>query len=141
MQNIKRNEAFEKIMQEATEAGNKAGAEKLAQLEGNGPAFAVIENSPKDGIFYDKAKPTRVVGTMLDVCGFAWVMLTNARGAFAQYFKKTDRASNGYRGGMTISVRFSGFRQEMSVNEAQARAAADVFNKYGFEARMESRID
>lgn len=141
MQNAKRNETFERIIQEATEAGNKAGVAKLAELEGAGPAFAVVENSPNDGIFYDKSKPTRVVGTMLDVCGFAWVTLSNARTAFAQYLKKTERASNGYYGGMTVNLRFGTFRQEMSVNEAQARAAAEVFTKAGFEARMESRID
>ena len=42
------------------------------------PAFAVVENDPGD-MFHDPDKPTRVVGTMFDVCGFVWVDVDNRR--------------------------------------------------------------
>jgi len=44
----------------------------------NTPAFAVVENDPGD-MFHDPDKPTRVVGTMFDVCGFVWVDVDNRR--------------------------------------------------------------
>lgn len=130
---------YDAILKEAEAAGTKAANEKLAELQGNGPAFAVVENSPTDGIFYNKNKPTKVVGTMLDVCGFAWTIIENARTGFAQYLKSIGRASNGYRGGMTVYARTK--RQEMSVNVAYARAVAKVFTEYGFSSYIGSRID
>ena len=42
------------------------------------PAFNVVENAPGD-MFHDASKPTRVVDTMSDLCGFAWVSVDNRR--------------------------------------------------------------
>jgi hypothetical protein len=42
------------------------------------PAFAVVENAAGD-IFHDPGKPTKVVGTMFDVCGFVSVTVDNRR--------------------------------------------------------------
>ena len=137
--NAKTKAKYDKILKEAEIAAIKAAEEQLKKLQNRGPAFAVVENSPTDGIFYDKNKPTKVVGTMLDVCGFGWVVLNNARTGFAQYMKSIRRGSNGYYGGMSISPRTT--RQEMSVNEEAARAMAKVFEKYGFDAYTQSRID
>ena len=42
------------------------------------PAFAVVENDPGD-MFHDASKPTRVVDTISDVCGWVWVNIDNRR--------------------------------------------------------------
>ena len=137
--NAKTKAKYDAILKEADVAATKAADVQLKKLQGQGPAFAVVENSKSDGIFYNRNKPTRIVGTMLDVCGFAWVVIENARTGFAQYVKKIERGGNGYYGGMSISART--MRQEMSVNQEAARAMADVFEKYGIKAYTQSRID
>jgi len=122
------------VIAEARKAGQVTADEKLAKLQGKGPRFAVCEGD-------------EVVGTMLDVCGFANLKIS-ARGKFFQLAKKLAVnpsarffCVNGYYGGGSLSIFDSTCRQEMSVNIAACNGQAKVLAKYGVGARVESRID
>lgn len=136
------------LIQGAREAGAKAAEEKLAALQAAGPAWKVVENAPGD-VFHDPARPTRTVGTLLDVCGFANLRIA-ARGWFYLTAKRltqqgTDNyrfvAGTSYHGGGRLAIFDMTFRQELSVNEAANQAAADYLKAHGIEATVESRID
>jgi len=122
------------VIKECRVAGTRAAQEKMAELQKAGPKYAVTQGN-------------RIVDTMLDVCGFANLKIS-ARGKFFQLAKKLakDRTSrfycdNAYRGGGYFSVYDTTRRQEMSVNRASCAAMVPVLDKYGIEARVETRID
>jgi hypothetical protein len=73
-------------------------------------------------------------------CGFAWVKIFPARGAFVNYLKSIKVGStNGYEGGYDVWV--SGFGQSVTRKEAYAQAFAAVLRKYGINAYGQSRLD
>ena len=122
------------VIKEAREAGRIAAENKLGELTNAGPKWAVTSRST-------------VVGTLLDVCGFA-TMKISARGKFFQLAKKLSQerqyrfyCRNAYGGGGGLSIFDSTNRQEMSVNRVAAEAHAGILAKYGIEARVETRID
>jgi len=134
------------LVRKAQELGRKAGKEQLAKLEKAGPRWAL-----KD------AFTGRPAGTMLDVCGYAW-LTTPGRGEIVKAFKKLggqDRGITEYKEyfleGMRISKCYSGpgynldlkltYSQYMSVAEAAVKAVSDFLNKNGLECRWGSRID
>jgi len=84
----------------------------------------------------DYSKPTFI---MDGLCGFAWVNISPARGAFVNYLKSREVGSKGYYGGYQIWVRE--FGQSVDRKTAFARAFADVLNKYGINASVGSRLD
>lgn len=67
-------------LQRAEEAADAAKASFAAQYYTH-PAFAVVENAPGDGVFYNPKAPTKVVGSMFDVCGFVWLEVSFKDGA------------------------------------------------------------
>ena len=73
------------------------------------------------------------------LCGFAWVTIRPARGAFVNYLKAKDWGSRGYSGGWEIWV--SNFNQSMTRKEAYAKAFAAVLQNYGINATAGSRLD
>lgn len=74
------------------------------------------------------------------LCGFAWVKIFPARGAFVNYLKKAGIGStNSYEGGYDIWV--SGYGQSVTRKEAYAGAFAKVLNDYGINAYGQSRLD
>lgn len=74
------------------------------------------------------------------LCGFAWVKITPARGAFVTYLKKSGIGRiNSYEGGYDISVR--GYGQSVTRKEEYARAFAGVLQSYGINAYGQSRLD
>jgi len=74
------------------------------------------------------------------LCGFAWVKIFPARGAFVTYLKKAGIGStNSYEGGYDIWVR--GYGQSVTRKEAYAGAFAKVLNDYGIKAYGQSRLD
>lgn len=95
--------------------------------------------------------PTTVLGNDIDykkqtyfveggVCGFAWVKIFPARGAFVNYLKSIKVGStNGYEGGYDIWVR--GYGQSVTRKAAYAGAFAQVLQKYGIKAYGDSRLD
>lgn len=123
------------VIKEARQAGKIAAQNKLNELMGIGPAFAVCEKG-------------NIVGTMLDCCGYASLKI-KARGKFYLLAKKISNENSQYRflcgpaygGGGGLSIFDSTFRQEMSVNIAACRGQAEVLAKHGIEVRVESRID
>jgi hypothetical protein len=130
------------VIRECRAAGQKAAKEKLADLQKAGPAFAVCtETAP----FSDEID--QVVGTMLDVCGGAYLKI-KARGKFYALAKKLSENDSyrfgcyrGYYGGGRLSIFDMSGRQEMSVNIAACHAAGDVLDKYGIENTTDSYID
>lgn len=123
------------VVLECRAAGKAAGAAQLAKLQGHGPVWAV-----KSG--------DKVVGTMLDVCGFASIKL-NARQGFYRVAKKVAEDNSlrfscgkAYPSGGRFAVYDMSRRQEMSVNEAAASACAEVLKSHGVkEVYMTSRMD
>jgi len=125
------------VIQEAREAGKISAENKLSELTGQGPKWNVINDSNK-----------KVVGQMLDVCGFAHLKIS-ARGKFyllakklskdRQYRFHCDRDS--YYGGGWLSIYDSIHRQEISVNIAACKGQAEVLKKYGIDSNIDSRID
>lgn len=121
---------FEVIMREAVIAANEAGDKWVA--EHTRPAFAVYNTNVLTG------KPVgECLGTMLDVCGFGFVEITDRRTAFAKFIKKTYGSNRS----VPIRHKYSG-RQEWSLNESTAYAVLGVLNKHGIKGcSVYSRID
>ena len=74
------------------------------------------------------------------VCGFAWINIKPARGAFVKYLKQNGIGrKDSYYGGYTIWV--SGFGQSLARKENYARAFTEVLRKNGLTAYNMSRMD
>lgn len=122
------------VISEARKAGIAAAEYKLDSLQNAGPRWEV-----KDG--------EQIVGTMLDVCGFANLTI-KARGKFYLLAKKLSEnpvvrihCCKAYNGGGSLSIFDSTIRQEMSVNIAACEGQAVVLRAYGIECGISSRID
>lgn len=114
---------FDAIMNEAREAANAAGDKWIA--EHTKPAYAVMQGN-------------QVVDTLLDVCGFGFVQVTDKRTSFAKYLKKVQ---NGYNETIQLNHKHRG-RQEWSLNEVTAYAIAGVLRSHGIKGiSVYSRID
>jgi hypothetical protein len=111
------------IVDEAVKAANEAGDKWIA--EHTKPAFAVMDGNKQ-------------VGTMLDVCGFAYVDITDKRPKFVKWLIQYQD----YAGCVHLNHKYRS-RQEMGLNEATAEAMLEVFRKHGVEKgfRFFSRID
>ncbi len=131
------------IIKVAKKVGERAGQLRLKELKKAGPRWNVINE-----------RQNKVVGQMLDVCGFAHLSVPG-RGRIVRAFKKigifdlridcyvvTDALKiwKGYRSGYALSIISTG-RQEMSVNEAAVRAASEFLNENHLECAWSSRID
>jgi hypothetical protein len=117
------------IYVEAYEAGLKAGNEVGVPKFIVGDAIGLSNE-------IDYSKPTYVLNGL---CGFAWVNIKPARGAFVNYLKSRNVGSKGYYGGYEIWV--SEFGQSVDRKQAFATAFAEVLRKYGIEAYGASRLD
>jgi hypothetical protein len=90
---------------------------------------------------------TRLGGVDQYACGFAWVNIYKHEGKAIKGSTKIGRAMKaaGIRQNYTKAFQIwnpSGYGcQNVDTLEAGARAAADVFKKYGFEAYAGSRLD
>lgn len=74
-------------------------------------------------------------------CGFGWITIHPARGAFVNYLKKNKIGSKNYGGGYYVPARPAGFTQSIARNEAYAYAYAKVLNEAGIKAYGHSRLD
>lgn len=80
-------------------------------------------------------------------CGFAWVTIRPARGAFVKFMKSIDKGRNGYYGGYEISTnvieRETGvnFGQSYERKMAAAEAFAATLQAWGINAVAEGRLD
>ncbi len=73
------------------------------------------------------------------VCGFAWVKIRPATGAFVNYLKKQGIGHKGYGGGYHMWI--SDFNQSMTLKEAYGAAFASVLCDHGLNAFVQSRMD
>ena len=120
-----------RIYKEAYEAGIIAGKEAIPT-----PMIVGQPTTPL-GNDIDFKKQTYFVAE--GACGFAWVTIAPARGAFVNYLKSINAGYKGYYGGYQVSVRE--FGQSITRKEAFAGAFAKVLNSYGINAFAESRLD
>jgi hypothetical protein len=74
------------------------------------------------------------------LCGFAWINIKPARGAFVNYLKSRNWGKlDSYYGGYTIWVH--NFGQSVTRKEAYAKAFAEVLQNHGLTAYAGSRLD
>jgi len=118
------------IYVEAYEAGLLAGK------DADTPKFVVGSPTTLLGNDIDFNKKTYILDGL---CGFAWVTISPARGAFVNYLKSREVGSKGYYGGYEIWVKE--FGQSVDRKSAFAGAFAEVLNKYGITAYTGSRLD
>jgi hypothetical protein len=74
-------------------------------------------------------------------CGFAWVKIRPARGAFVTWLKANDIGRTSYGGGFQIWNPSGYSTQSMEVKLAGAEAYAQVLRDHGINAYAESRMD
>jgi hypothetical protein len=80
-------------------------------------------------------------------CGFASVKIRPARGTFVKFLKAEGIGDNAWNGGWSLSYYSMmqgieyGHTQSMDIKEVGCQAFAEVLNKYGIDAHMESRAD
>jgi len=118
-----------RIYREAYEAGLLAGKEIELQKFIVGDAIGLSNE-------IDYSKKTYV---MEGLCGFAWIKISPARGAFVNYLKANEIGRKSYYGGYDIWVKE--FAQSIDRKLAFAQAFASVLDKYGINAYAESRLD
>ena len=108
----------------AHKAGLKAGNKAIPQ------PMVIVDGETKE-----------VIDVVDDgLCGFAWINIKPARGAFVNYLKAREWGSRDeYYGGHTIWV--SNFNQSVTRKMAYAKAFAEVLNQYGIKAYAASRLD
>ena len=84
----------------------------------------------------DYTKKTYVLDGL---CGFAWVNISPARGAFVTYLKSRELGHKAYYGGYEFFVHE--FGQSVDRKSAFAGAFAEVLRSYGIPASAGSRLD
>lgn len=127
--NFSKDAFFADVFEKANKAADEAGAAQYAKLVAAGPKWVVT----------DELQGGKPIDTMLDLCGFGWVILKDKRHPFHKWLKKNQGS------------RYSGYavpiysewkrRQEVSINEAMAEAAAKVYNENDIPCYVESRLD
>jgi len=121
---------FEAVYQGAMKAAEEAGDEWVKTH--TKPVWAVIQHANP----LDDKSPGKIVGQMLDVCGFASVRFVDKRTAFFKWYKRTKKCEYFHIRGK------HGMRQEMSLNEDMALAALRFLNNAGITGLdFWSRID
>ena len=116
-----RADQFEELFTRAYEAGIKAG------FECRPVPMAVIS----DAMIIDRIDD--------GACGFAWITVKPANGAFANWAKKNGRMRKAYGGGVQYWV--SEFGQSVDRKSAFAGAFARVLCEAGINAFAGSRLD
>lgn len=131
------------LLLKAREIGKKAAQEQFSKLQKAGSKWAVKDSATN-----------KLVGGMLDVCGFA-SMRVPGRSKIVKAFKKLGektqyekeyiydrmRISKSYYSGYNLNINLNIGRQEMSVNEEAVFAASEFLNNAGLKCDWESRID
>ena len=118
-----------RIYKEAYAAGLQAGKEVGVPKFIVGDAIGLSNE-------IDYSKKTYVLEGL---CGFAWVNISPARGAFVTYLKSINEGHKAYYGGYEFFVHE--FGQSVDRKSAFAGAFAKVLNSYGINASAGSRLD
>jgi hypothetical protein len=132
-------ETLTKILNEATNAATIAGRAKLVELQSRGPAYTVSNADLFTG------KPVGpAIGTMLDLCGFAYCLIPKRVLSTRSKAVKTliaERKLSNWSYEKALMVRLPHVDQAISVNVAMADAASDVLKSYGLNSYTTSRLD
>lgn len=124
------------IYTEAYAAGKAAAEAAIPTPMIVGTAKSLFDDS------IDESKPKYFVSE--GVCGFGYVKIRPARGAFVTMLKKRGIGYSAYGGGYAVpSWLFGSPRDSQSYDRAMAAAyaAAEVLGKYGITAYAEGRLD
>jgi len=131
------------VIAEARQAGHAAAEVKLQELMASGPKWVVQGGPPGE---------ERYAGTMLDLCGGAWLNI-DAKQPFYRVASRLSSkepgrspyrfmCSRAYGGGGMLSIFDMTGRQELSVNEAAEKAAKKVLERHGVKVtRVHTYID
>ena len=100
-------------------------------------------------IVYDKALYAAKLATdnflrthgSADACGFAWVIIRPARGAFVNWMKAEGIGSSNYGGGYRVHNPSGSMTQSISAVEAGADEFARVLGDHGINCYSQSRMD
>jgi len=110
------------LYEQAHQAGMKAGGVST-------PAPMILKGSDGTVYFVEDG-----------MCGFAWINIKPARGAFVQYLKSIDAGfPDSTYGGYSVWV--SAFEQSIERKEAYAKAFSKVLADYGIKSNVGSRLD
>jgi len=98
---------------------------------------------------YDRASDAAILATNehlrqhgdADCCGFAWVKIRPARGAFVSYLKANNIGRSSYTGGYEIWNPSRNGTQALTAKEKGADAFAEVLREFGIDAYSGSRMD
>jgi hypothetical protein len=115
---------FNLAIHAAEAAASDAAEAWLDKALSRGPAFSVHQADAVTG------KPGPSIGTMLDVCGNAWIRFTDKRDNFYKYVKRVSR--DNYHNSVPLLYKHAA-RQEMGLHEAAIRAAMDVLKSRGIK--------
>jgi hypothetical protein len=128
--NASNKQNLAELFKEADEAGNKA-VEKLQVI----PMTVNQHENPLD----DNSNVVKSYYVSEGVCGFASVVIRPGNCSFANFIKKNYGAHKSYYGGVALPVRQ--FNQSYQKKVAYAEAFAEVVNKAGIKASVDSRLD
>lgn len=117
-----------KIMTEASEAAQKAAQVWLDVARSKGPAYMVGQANLITG------ELESIEGTMLDLCGGAYLKFKDRRSSTYKSFVRADADERWiYRESGIIYVAYAlRGRQEQGLHVRAIKAAMEVFTKHGF---------
>lgn len=107
---------YEEVLAEMNEAADKASKEWLVRAI---PSWNVVDGYTGE-----------VVGTMLDVCGGAYLKITDGRKSFCKYVKaRTAKQGSNYCASIPVVYQLR-CRQEQGLAESAITAAFQVLKKF-----------
>lgn len=125
---MSREQEFNEILEKANEAAESASRRWLEEAQQRGPMYTVMSG----GV---------AVGELLDLCGGAYIKMTDLRKPFVKHLvklKMREYEESGQRwfgiesAGRYWSLRYSlHCRQEYGLHQAAARAFFDTLSQYG----------
>lgn len=125
---------YRKAIEDAIEAAERAGVLWMKEATERGPKYAVVDSISG-----------RKLDTLLDLCGNAYLYVTDKRTTFGRFLKKEleqERGFTTHRLVLPIMTKYHG-RQEYGLKVAMMEAAQKVLREdYGIKGiSMHSYID
>jgi len=103
-------------------------------------AVQALDVKPMTVVGHNPSTGDRIAYHVPDgVCGFAYVTIRPATGAFVQWLKGRSIGHKAYHGGWEISIQQ--YSQSMQRKEEHARVVAEYLTDYGIPAGYYSRMD
>lgn len=140
------------ILKEAQKAADDAATKCFARLVEQGAQYLVVN----DSLFSDPGIPKKVVGTMLDLCGNAYLTISGLE-PFTRFLKKIGKTENNdpnrysgdfwsiskssYKGYILHITHKLSMRQEMRIHESAMIAAANVLKSHRINVGIKTFMD